>query len=247
MPTWQHAVIVGASSGIGAAIARELALQGTAVALVARRTDELAELNATITAQGGHAAVFPHDVHDRETVPLLLQQIARDLGGLDLLVYAAGIMPAGKGFDTARDVDVMTVNLLGAIAWCNAAAERFVQLSTGTIIGISSVAGDRGRRVGAAYGASKAGLTTYLEALRNRVAVKGVTVVTMKPGYVATPMLAGASIPRIFPVLSADAAARLTLRAARHRRPERYIPRFWVPVMWLVRAIPSRIFRRLNI
>lgn len=248
---WQQAIVIGASSGIGEAVARQLARAGTTVALVARRAEELERVRAAIVTQAGEgrARAYIHDVHDLEAIPGLFQEIARDLGGVDLVVYASGAMipSTKKGYDTQRDVETIAVNLLGAIGWCNAAAERFTPLRTGTIVGISSVAGDRGRRNMTAYGVAKAGLTTYLESLRNRLGTKGVAVVTIKPGYVATPMTSGQDLPKIFPVIPAERAARQIIRAARRKQPVAYIPGLWRPVMALVRAIPSRIFRRLNV
>ena len=98
-----------------------------------------------------------------------------------------------------------------------------------------------------AYGASKAALDSYLESLRNRLTVKGVRVVTIKPGYVATPLLKGVRTPRFLPVISPDRAAREILAAAEHDQQTAYIPAVWGPIMRLIRALPSRLFRRLNI
>lgn len=252
MSVWRTAVVVGASSGIGLALARALAAGGTRVALVARRGEDLAAECARLNAGRATpiAFAYPHDVRDLDAIPGLAQQIAHDLEGLDLLIYAAGIMPpsAPGGYDTARDAEILTTNLIGAFGWLNEAARRFAQTRRGTIIGVSSVAGDRGRRAMPAYAASKAALTTYLEALRNRLATRGVTVVTVKPGYVATPLLAGAKIPRFLPVITPERAARLILAAARRRGgATAYIPGVWRPIMALVRALPSPLMRRLNI
>ena len=247
MTQFQRAIIIGASSGMGEALAAQLVAQGAYVALVARREAELARIQTQLGAE--HCACYVHDVQDREKIPAIFQQIAHDMGGVDLVIYAAGIMPdVGKDeFNTALDVEILTINLLGAVAWLNEAAARFARTGNGTILGISSVAGDRGRRANPAYATSKAALTTYLEALRNRLSVKGVTVITIKPGYVATPMLAGAKISKLFPVIPADRAAREILAAAAHKQQVAYVPAVWRPIMGMVRAIPSRLFRRLNI
>jgi decaprenylphospho-beta-D-erythro-pentofuranosid-2-ulose 2-reductase len=247
MTNYKRAIVVGASSGIGLALAEELARRGAQVALVARRAEALERAVQAIGPERAHAYV--HDVTDRDAVPALFQQIAHDLGGLDVIIYAAGIMPhaALAGYDTAQGAEVIATNLLGAFAWLNEAAARFARTRQGTIIGISSVAGDRGRRGNPAYAASKAGLTTYLEALRNRLAVKGVTVVTIKPGYVATPLLASEKIPRFLPVIPPERAAREILDAASRGQAVAYVPAVWGPIMWLVRAIPSRLFRRLSV
>lgn len=245
---FRHALVIGASSGMGAAIARRLASSGAKVALVARRREELERLAAELdSARAGSAAAFPHDVRHWQEVPELLQRVARDLGGLDLVVYAAGVMPRvpPDGFDPALDRDMLEVNLLGAVAWLGAVADRFARLGQGTIVGVGSVAGDRGRTANPAYGTSKAGLHTYLEALRNRVSRHGVKVVTVKPGFVDTPMTHG--LPGLFWLISADRAAAIILRKAARGVHTAYVPARWRLVMWVIRSIPSVVFRRLKV
>jgi NAD(P)-dependent dehydrogenase (short-subunit alcohol dehydrogenase family) len=247
---FRHALVIGASSGIGAAVARTLAGEGARVALVARRADALRSLADAIDAaagEPGRALVYPHDVRDAGAVPALFQQICRELGGLDLVVYAAGVMPriAPDEFTFAKDRDVIDVNVLGAFAWLNEAAARFGHAGDGTIVGISSAAGDRGRRGFPVYCASKAALDTYLEALRNRLAVRGVRVVTVKPGPIDTPMTAG--MDRLPLLASVDLAARQIVAAARRGARTAYVPRRWRPIMFVVRHIPKAIFERLDI
>jgi short-subunit dehydrogenase len=242
---WQRAVVVGASSGIGAETARQLAAAGCRVALVARRGDELARLRDAI---GGDAArVYPHDVARPETVPALFEAVVRDLDGLDLVVYSAGVMPriAVDEYRFAADDEIVRVNLLGAIAWLNEAATYFAGRGTGTIVGISSVAGDRGRRGNPVYHASKAGLDAYLESLRNRLARLGVSVVTAKPGPVDTPMSRG--LPRLPLLIAADDAARRILAAAARGRRVAYVPATWRPIMLVLRNLPGWLFERLDI
>jgi decaprenylphospho-beta-D-erythro-pentofuranosid-2-ulose 2-reductase len=247
MPQFARAIIVGASSGIGLALARALAADGAQVALVARRAAELDRAVAEIGPE--RARAYPHDVTETEAVPALLQAIAHDLGGIDLVVYAAGILPEQPpdSYDTATDAQIIAINFTGAVAWLNAAAARFSRTRDGTIIGIGSVAGDRGRRGNPVYGATKAALASYLESLRNRLAVRGVTVVTAKPGYVATAMIAGTKTPRILPVIPPEQAAREILAAARRGSVVAYVPPVWGTIMRVVRAIPSRLFRRVNV
>ncbi len=246
--TWKRALIVGASSGIGAEVARQLARQGCQIALVARREDELNRLAAEINTAAGTtlARVYPQDVREYECVPALFQQITRDLGGLDLVVYAAGVMPriADNEYAFDKDRQMFEVNTLGAIAWLNEAAQRFERAREGTIVGISSVAGDRGRRGQPAYCASKAALTTYLESLRNRIGRYGVAVVTVKPGPVDTPMTQGLDkLPLLIPV---EKAAAGVLSAARSRATTAYVPGVWRWIMLIVRSIPSFVFKKLN-
>ncbi len=242
----ERAIVVGASSGIGLAIAEELARRGTRVALLARRQDLLEAARERIG--GDRAWIYPHDVRDIAAIPALFQQIAHDLGGLDLVVYASGIASNARmgTFDTAQDADTIAVNVTGAIAWLNEAATRFGQMRSGAIVAISSVAGERGRRSGPSYGASKAALTSYMESLRNLLAVKGVTVLCVKPGFVATDMLKGSRLPPGIPVATPDAAARQICHAIAARREVIYVPRFWRGVAWLLRAMPSAVMKRVN-
>jgi NAD(P)-dependent dehydrogenase (short-subunit alcohol dehydrogenase family) len=246
---FRHAVIVGASSGMGAEMARQLAAQGCRVALVARRESELRALAAEINGARAEqcALAFEHDVRCYAEIPALFQSICRELGGLDLFIYAAGVMPrvAEDEYSFDKDRAMIEVNLLGAIAWINEAANRFQAAKHGTIVGISSVAGDRGRRGQPVYCTSKAALDTYLEAVRNRVGRTGVRVVTIKPGPVDTPMTKGLDkLPLLIPV--EEAAQQILAAAARGSRTA-YVPAKWRPIMAVIRSIPSPIFQKLNV
>ena len=245
---FEHALVVGASSGIGEALGRRLAADGTRVALVARREGELRRVMDEInsSAESERAIAVAHDVRAVDDVPGLVQEIARRLGGLDLVVYAAGTMPevAVDEFNTAKDREMIEVNLLGAVAWLNPVAERMARLHRGTIVGIGSVAGDRGRAPNPVYCTSKAGFHAFLEALRNRVAKLGVRVVTIKPGFVDTAMTRGKE--GLFWVISADRAAEIILDKARRGVVTAYVPARWRLVMMVVRSIPSFIFTKLG-
>ncbi len=250
--SFRHAIVVGASSGMGAEIARQLAAGGTAVALLGRREEELRKVAAEITAAcRGRALVRVHDVRRAESVPALLDELVRDLGGLDLLVYAAGIMhlPREGEYDAARDRAEVEVNLLGAMAWMAPVAAMFEARRAGTLVAISSTAGERGRRGFPAYSTSKAGLTTWMEALRNRISRYGVNVVTAKPGFVDTSLLDQVERkPRGALLTPAPRAASLILAAAkRGGSPSVFIPGRWWPIAMIVRHLPSFVFRRLNI
>lgn len=246
---FEGAIIVGASSGMGADLARLLAENNCRVALVARRENELSALAHSINEKaGGERAIWAaHDVRNGSEVPALFQSLCRELGGLDLIVYAAGIQPriTPTEYDFSKDEAVVAVNLLGAMAWLNEAAQRFAVAQSGTIVGISSVAGDRGRQGYPAYGASKAGVTTYLESLRNRVGRLGVRVVTIKPGPVDTPLTRG--MDKLPLLISSEDAARQILRAAERGAHTAYVPGIWRPLMSLIRAVPSALFQKLNV
>lgn len=247
-PHFPTAIVVGASSGIGAELVRALAREGTRVAAVARRRPELDALILGLNDAPGAVTAHAHDVTDAAGVPALFEEIVRGLGGLALFVYAAGIMPpvARDEYDTAKDLAMIDVNLGGCIAWGNAAARYFHSVRAGTIVGISSIAGDRGRKGAPVYGASKAGMTHYLESLRNRLAERGVRVLTIKPGMVETPMTA--HLDKLVMPIRADRAAREVLAAAKGRLwNTRYVPLRWWGVSLVLRAVPSFLFRHSNV
>ncbi len=246
---WKTAIVVGASSGIGAALVRRLARGGCRVAAVARRGDLLQTLAVELRAETGEDRVLPiaHDVHDAESVAALFQRVTADLGGLDAIFYAAGVMPRMEetDYDVAREREMMLVNTVGAMAWLGPAAERFGRAGRGTLVAVSSIAGERGRRANPAYCASKAALNTYVEGLRNRVARLGVKVVTIKPGFVDTGMTAG--LDGLLWLISADEAADRIVRAAEKGRLAAFVPGRWALVALVIRNIPSRIFRYMKI
>ncbi len=237
-----RALVVGASSGIGEALARALAAEGFHLALVARRADRLQALAAELP----HARAYPHDVTDYDAVPDLFQRILRDLHHLDVVAYVAGVMPpvAPDEYDFTKDRAMVEVNLLGAMAWLGQAAQLFGTLGGGHIVGVSSIAGDRGRVKNPAYHASKAGLTTYLESLRNRLGRKGVHVLTVKPGFVDTAMTQGQD--GLFWLIPPEQAARDILKGLKRRKQTIYTPARWRLVALALHHIPSFIFRRLS-
>lgn len=245
---FQRAIVVGASSGIGAAIARRLADEGASVALLGRREAELRAVADDIARAGrGRAMAVVHDVTRVDEIPGLFERLKSELGGLDLWVYAAGVMwpTAESEYDAARERETMNVNVLGAMAWAAPVGACFEAQRGGTMIALSSIAGERGRRTNAAYTTSKAALTTYFEAMRNRLSRYGVNVVTVKPGYVDTVMTKG--VPGLFWLISPDDAARRILAEARRGgSPSTFVPRRWGAVAFVVRHLPSRVFRHLN-
>lgn len=242
-----RAIVIGASSGIGEALARELVRRGATVALVARRAERLAGIAKALETEhgAGRARAYPHDVRRVADVAALFERIAAELHGVDLVIYAAGVMPAvgPDEYDVVRDRAMLETNLLGAMAWLGEAARWFTVARAGAIVGISSTAGERGRRNAPAYGASKAGLNCYLESLRNRLSRYGVRVLTVKPGFVRTSMLDGRS--GLFCVAEPELAARQICDALGGRAQTIFVTRRWRLVSWLLRAMPSVVFRRI--
>ena len=244
----KRSLVVGASSGMGAELVRRLAADGHVVAAVARREEALKALSAEVQATGtGRVLTYVHDVTQSDDVQALFAQIVRDMDGLDLVIYCAGVMPriGEDDYDTATDRHIVEVNVIGAMAWLNSAAQRMADLAGGSLVAVGSVAGDRGRIGNPAYGASKAALATYMESLRNRLGPKGVHVLTIKPGPVHTPMTQG--LDKLPMVIDVSTAADQILSAIARRRNVAYVPRRWWLVMGVIRAIPSTVFQRLGI
>ena len=202
-----NVIIVGASSGMGAALARQLARRGSSVAAVARRTDQLEALRAAAPDRIRTYRLRHH--RRRPRARAVRAHHRRSRRRRRARSTPPGVMPPiDEGeYTFEKDRAMVEVNLLGAMAWMNLAAARFEAARAGTIVGISSVAGERGRRKNPAYAATKAALSTYLEALRNRCSRYGVNVVTVKPGFVDTDMTRG--MPGLFWLISADEAAAI--------------------------------------
>ena len=244
----KRAIVIGASSGIGAALVRELAHSGYSVAAVARREAKLQELSDSVNTAvvDGCVVTYSHNVTNYAEISTLFQTIVQQLGGLDLIVYNAGVQPPVTldEYNFEKDRQMIEVNLLGAIAWLNQAALRFERAGQGKIVGIGSIAGDRGRVGSPAYNTSKAGLATYLESLRNRLTRHGVSVTTVKPGFVDTVLLENAA--KTFWVISPQQAATQIHKATQRGKQTVYVPARWRLVGLIIQHIPSFVFRRLN-
>nr|WP_232371751.1 SDR family NAD(P)-dependent oxidoreductase [Leptospira ainazelensis] len=242
----KKAIVVGASSGIGAEIAKQLLEKGYSVALVGRRKALLKAIAGEYIRQK-KAFIVTNDVSKFESVSKAFKNCVVILGGLDEIYYCAGVALNVKRdeFNTYKDFEMLNVNLLGAFAWLNLAAAYFQKKRNGVLVAISSFSGDRGRKAVPAYHASKAGLTTYLESLRNRLARLGVIVITIRPGYVETSMTTNAK--GTFWMISAQEAATRILKAKDKRQENIYLSWRWRLLSVVMRSIPSFIFKRLNV
>lgn len=241
-------MIVGASMGFGAALAAAAASRGFHLALLSRQQSRLEELAQDLRRQHGvKVFTYQHDVKDFQQAPTLLQAAARDLGSLDFFIYNAGLMyqQGANRFYPEEEVETIQVNLAGAAAWLMPVADRFVRAGQGHLVAVGSIAGERGRAGLPAYAASKAGLHTYMEALRNRVSRHGVVVTTLKPGQMETSMLERTD--KIRGPIAVERAAELAWRAILRGKQVAYIPARWWLVGLIVRNIPSFIFRRMSL
>jgi short-subunit dehydrogenase len=241
-------LIVGATSAIATETARVYAAYGARLFLTGRDAERLEGVAADLRVRGAAAvetAVL--DVTDRRRGGEVMGSAWAAFGGLDVALLAHGVLPdQARCQASAEDaVAALEVNLTATVALLTPLANRFESAGAGCIAVITSVAGDRGRQSNYVYGAAKGGVDRFLEGLRNRLWRSGVAVITLKPGFVDTPMTAGMRQGSLF--VSAHRAGRAVYRSIEGRRDIAYIPWFWRPIMCLVRALPEPIFKRLRL
>jgi short-subunit dehydrogenase len=216
----QVAVVTGAASGIGRALCLALGREGARLGLLDRNALGLASLAAELETAGVRCARAAADVRDRHGVRAALQALADQLGPVDLLAACAGItgVTLVEDLAVAEAEAILAVNLLGVAYAIDAVLPGMLSRRRGHLVAISSLAGCRGLPFSAAYSASKAGLTAYLESLRPALRRRGIAVTTVFPGFVRTPLMQNAKARPPVPLMEPDEAARHVLRAIRRRR-----------------------------
>ena len=238
---------LGATSAIAQAALRLLAEQRASFFLVGRNAQKLAAVRNDLLTRGASAVTaLAADLDDTAAHPAMLARAASVLGGLDVALLAHGVLgdqPAAQ-MDYATTEAILRTNFLSAVSLVTWLANYFETERRGTIAVISSVAGDRGRRSNYVYGASKGGLSIFLDGVRNRIDRAGVQVLTIKPGFVATPMTAHLRKSALF--AEPARVGRDIVRAIAKRKDVVYTPRFWGLIMLVVRSVPRRIFKRMN-
>ena len=244
----RRVLALGATSAIAEATLRLLAGEHASFYLVGRNPEKLSAVCDDLVTRGASAAtVHAVDLDDTAAHPAMLEQAAETLGGIDVALIAHGVL--GDQAETEKDYAaaeaVLVTNFLSAVSLVTWLANYFEAEKRGTIAVISSVAGDRGRKSNYVYGASKGGLNVFLDGVRNRIDRAGVQVLTIKPGFVATPMTAHLRPNALF--AQPAAVARHIVRAIDGRKDVAYVPPFWGWIMLVVRSVPRRIFKRMNL
>ncbi|CQD20288.1 short chain dehydrogenase [Mycobacterium lentiflavum] len=240
--TRQKILITGASSGLGAGMARAFAAKGRDLALCARRTDRLDELKAELSQQypSVKIAVAALDVREHEQVPKVFAELSDELGGIDRIIVNAGIgsgAPLGSGKLWANKKTIET-NLLAALVQIETALEMFHKSGSGHLVLISSVLGNKGvPGIKAAYCASKAGLTSLGESLRAEYVRGPIKISSIEPGYIESEMTAKSASTML--MVDNETGVR-ALVAAIEREPGRaVVPRWpWAPLVQLMRVLP---------
>lgn len=244
-------LILGAGSAIAKALCNRLAQRGCSLLLAGRDRDEMDRCAADLHVRYRvNAAGKLFDALDFESLPAFADGCVRHFEGeLTGVVLCYGSLPEPEGLrcDSTAMRRAFDVNLTSAVVLLEIFAGVLERRRSGIIAAITSVAGDRGRQSNYLYGAAKGGLSIYLQGLRNRLAPAGVHVLTVKPGFVDTPMTHGRINAASPLVASAERVAEDVDRALRRRRNVLYTPWFWRPIMAFIRIVPETIFKRLKL
>jgi short-subunit dehydrogenase len=241
--------IFGATSAIATACARLWATRGGHLFLVARNQEKLDCLCADLKVRAGTEQAVTGasaDLSDLSCHADLLMQAEAALGGLDVVLVAHGTLPEQKSCAASVELTLeqMRTNGLSVISLATLVGNRFAAQQSGVLAVIGSVAGDRGRASNYVYGAAKGMVALFLQGLRNRLFRCGVTVLTIKPGFVDTPMTA--HIAKSGPLWAQpEQIAGGIVNAIEQRKDVVYLPWFWRWIMLIIRLIPERIFKRM--
>lgn len=244
----QKILIIGATSAIAEATARIWAARGAALFLVGRNVGRLEAVASDLRVRGAAAVTaFAMDACDTAAHAAMLEAAECALGGLDVALIAHGSLPDQKACEASVELTLKEIdtNALSVIALATRLAETLEKQGSGTLVVISSVAGDRGRQSNYVYGAAKGMVSLFMQGLRNRLVRKGVRVITIKPGFVDTPMTA--AFPKGALWAKPDAIARGIVRAIDRGADEVYLPGFWRLIMFVIRHIPERVFRKMSL
>ena len=242
-------VITGASSGIGAALAHEFANRGYNIALCARRVEKLEALQQALTQKNSNLQIITAalDVNALDTVPVVLNDIKSRLGNIDIVVANAGITGVrrtGSG-DLSVDKSILQTNLFGAIATIDAAVAIFREQGFGHIVGMSSFSAFRGIPGSAAYSASKAALTNYLQAVGTELyRKKDIKVTAIHPGFIRTEI--DDNIDKFPFVIDADKAANTMVNAIEKGKTDIVVPSWpWAILRKVMPKLPESIIARV--
>ena len=244
----QKILIIGATSAIAEASSRIWAARGAALFLVGRRAERLEVIAADLAVRGAAAVrCYTLDACDIGAHAAMLDAATAALGSVDIALIAHGSLPDQRACEASVELTFKELNTNGVsvVALATRLGELFAAQRCGSLAVISSVAGDRGRQSNYVYGAAKGMVSLFLQGLRNRLAKQGVQVLTIKPGFVDTPMTA--ALPKGALWAKPEAIARGIVRAIDGKRDEVYLPGFWWLIMTIIKHIPERLFKKLSL
>jgi decaprenylphospho-beta-D-erythro-pentofuranosid-2-ulose 2-reductase len=245
----QNIIIIGATSGIAEAVARRYAEQGAGLFLVARDKDKLKALSTDLSARGAkNVQTFMMDATDSERIPDMLDAAWKAFVTFDVALVAHGTLPDQQHteVDIPYAITEFRTNAESVITCLLGLAGRFELQGNGVIAVIGSVAGDRGRASNYLYGAAKAAIDTFASGLRVRLFKHGVHVLTIKPGFVDTPMTRALSLPSVL-VVSPEKVAKDIIIAVTKNKNVIYTPWFWRYIMLAIIHLPAFVFKKLKL
>lgn len=240
--------IIGATSAIAHETAKCFAQDGAELFLVARSAEKLATIAGDLYVRGAKCIeTFQLDLNELERHQELFDTILTTLDGLDILFIAHGTLGDQRKCELSVDETLkeLNTNFTSVVSLLTISANYFEEQKRGCIAVISSVAGDRGRGSNYVYGTAKGAVTIFLQGLRNRLAKSNVVVLTIKPGFVDTPMTAGIKKGPLF--ASPGTVGMGIYRAMQQGKDVVYLPSFWRLIMFVVKALPERVFKRLSL
>ncbi|WAT15442.1 SDR family oxidoreductase [Xanthomonas fragariae] len=241
----QRVLIIGATSAIAEATARRYAARGGAIHLLARQATRLETIAADLTTRGAKTSIGVLDVNDSAHHDEILDAAWAALGSVDIVLIAHGTLPDQAACNASVELSLreFATNGTSTIALCAAIVPRLA--SGATLAVISSVAGDRGRASNYLYGSAKAAVTAYLSGLGQRLRPEGINVLTIKPGFVDTPMTASFKKGALW--AKPDQIAKGIVHTVDRRRAVVYLPGFWWAIMFVIKSIPEFVFRRIKL
>jgi len=245
----KNILIIGGSSAIAAACAREWVKEGANLFLAGRHATRLEAVAQDLRVRGAaRVDTFMLDVNDYPQHKPMLDACRAALGRIDIVLLAHGTLSDQSECERDPEATVreISTNALSTIALLTLLAGVFETQKSGSIAVISSVAGDRGRPSNYVYGTAKAAVTTFCEGLRARLFKSNVKVLTIKPGFVDTPMTAGMPLPGPL-VATPERVAADIVRAVARGKDSLYTPWFWTGIMLIIRSLPGFVFKRISL
>jgi short-subunit dehydrogenase len=237
----KRAIIVGASSGIGRELAKMLSQDGYTVGMTGRRLELLTSLQQELATP---SFIRRMDVSQTAEAAQQLEELIRELGGVDLVVISAGLGFINTELDWDKEKTTIDTNVAGFAGIANVALKHFIQQSSGHLVAISSIAALRGNGATPAYNASKAFVSNYMEGLRHKISKLQlpITVTDIQPGFVDTAMAQGEGL---FWVAPPEKAAQQIFNAIKSRRKHAYVTKRWRAIAWLLKVVPDYVYDKV--
>ena len=242
----KSALILGATSDIAQALAKKLAIDNYELVLAARNMSSLKAIQSDLQIRyDAQVAIAEFDATDFKSHPTFYSSLTQKP---PITIAAFGYLgnQSTAAHNWEESLKIIQSNLTGAVSILNIVADHYEEAQNGIIVGISSVAGERGRGSNYLYGSAKAGFTAYLSGLRNRLFSSGAHVVTVKPGFVATKMTEGLDLPKKL-TATPEQVAKAIHSALKRRKNVVYVLPVWRMIMFIIKHLPEMLFKRLSL